>query len=158
MDKEQDVSRIIKGNSWIIRNCWLVVHLWDRKINPADLNFSKIPLWIQIWGLPLHCKSITMGEQIGLKLGEVLDVGLYEYPDNARILKAKVSFDITSLIRAGLYIGNDEDGVNWVDFRYENLPMFCFCCGLVGHNEDNCQSPTSFKFTAMEGSTNPRGA
>jgi hypothetical protein len=116
MDKEQDVSRIVKGNPWIVRNCWLVVHAWDRKTNPVDLNFSKIPLWIQIWGLPLHCKSILMGEEIGAKIGEVMDVGLYDYPDNARILKAKVLVDIATPIRAGMYIGNDVDGVNWVDF------------------------------------------
>lgn len=87
-----------------------------------------------------------------------MDVGLYEYPENAKILKVKMLFDFASPIRAGMYIGNEVDGVNWVDFRYENLPMFCFGCGLVGHNEDNCYSPFSFKLTAAEGSTNPRGA
>lgn len=158
MDNEQDVARIVKGSPWIVRNCWLIIHAWDRKTNPSDLNFSKIPLWVQFWGLPLHCKSIMMGEQIGSQIGEVMDVGMYDYPENARILKVKIWFDITSQIRAGLYIGNEVDGVNWVDFRYENLPMFCFGCGLVGHTEDNCSSPSSFKLTANEGSTNPRGA
>jgi hypothetical protein len=57
-----------------------------------------------------------MGEEIGAKIGEVMDVGLYDYPDNARILKAKVLVDIATPIRAGMYIGNDVDGVNWVDF------------------------------------------
>jgi len=158
MDNEQDVARIIKGSPWIVRNCWLITHAWDRRTNPSDLNFSKLPLWVQIWGLPLHCKSIEMGEQIGAQIGEVMDVGMYDYPENARILKVKICFDIASQIRAGLYIGNEFDGVNWVDFRYENLPMFCFGCGLVGHNEDNCSSPPSLKFSTTEGTTNPRGA
>lgn len=26
----------------------------------------------------------------------------------------------------------------WVEFKYENLPMFCYYCGQVGHNEMNC--------------------
>lgn len=61
-------------------------------------------------------------------------------------------------IRAGLYIGNDMDGINWIDLRYENLPMFCFQCGLLGHNEDNCTSSHSPNQSTNEGYTNPRGA
>jgi hypothetical protein len=67
-----------------------------------------------------------MGKEIGSQIGQVLDVGIYDFPENARIVKVKLLFDISSPIRAGLYIGNDVDGINWVDFRYENLPMFCF--------------------------------
>lgn len=53
-----------------------------------------------------------------------------------------------------MYLGNYNDGISWVDFRYENLPMFCFGCGMVGHNIDHCRNP----HLPFEGGTNPRGA
>lgn len=113
MDKEADIQRILKGSPWIIRNCWLVIHNWDRSLNITALDFAHVPLWIQFWGLPLHCKSITMGQEMGSQLATVLDVGLYDFPDNARIVKVKVMFHISNPIRAGMFIGNDQDGITW---------------------------------------------
>jgi hypothetical protein len=84
----------------------------------------------------------------------VEDAALYDFPDKARIVKIRVQIDTNQPIRPGIFIGNTKDGIKWVDFRYENLPMFCFMCGHIGHNENNCSNQT----TAMNhGSTNPRG-
>jgi hypothetical protein len=58
-----------------------------------------------------------------------------------RIIKIKVGINIEDPIHHGMFIGNTRDGINWVDFRYENLPMFCFSCGLIGHNEENFTFP-----------------
>ena len=49
-------------------------------------------------------------------------------------MKVKILFNVKKPIRAGMFIGNDEDGINWVDFRFENFLMFCFGYGLFGHN------------------------
>lgn len=153
-EKVKDISRILKGEPWIIRNVWLKLHLWNRNINIQDLDFQHVPLWIQVWGLPLHCKTIAMGMQLGAQIGTVEETAIYDYPDNAKILKIKVQFNINDPIRPGMYIGNGNDGINWVDFRYENLPLFCFSCGLIGHSAENCEDSSA---TLPEGNTNPRG-
>lgn len=153
MENEDDIQRILKGSPWIIRNCWLVLHNWDRNLDVKSLDFDHVPLWIQFWGLPLHCRSIIMGQELGSQLGTVLDVGLYEFPEKAKTVKVKISFNIQNPIRAGMFIGNDNDGITWIDFRFKNLPMFCFGCGLVGHNLDVCKNPP----LQYEGGTNPRG-
>jgi hypothetical protein len=154
MDNEKDTQRALRGNPWIVRNSWLMVHQWDRERDPKELKFHKVPIWIQLWGLPLHCKTIAMGRHLGSQLGLVEDAAIYDFPDKARIIKIKVHIDANQPIRPGLFIGNTKDGIKWVDFRYDNLPMFCFLCGYIGHNETSCNNPT---FIAEEGSTNPRG-
>lgn len=133
-EKEKDITRIFKGEPWIIRNVWLKLHLWTRTTIIQELDFQHAPLWIQVWGLPLHCKTVAMGMQLGSQIGKVEEAAIYDYPDNAKIIKIKVQFDLAKPIRACMYIGNDKDGINWVDFRYENLPLFCFKCGFIGHS------------------------
>jgi hypothetical protein len=154
MDSESDLQRAVKGNPWTIRNCWFVVHQWDRKISPNNMDFKHVQVWIQLWNLPIHCKTVNMGKHLGTQLGKVEDTGLYDYPQKARIVKIKVSLNVEEPIRPGLFIGNTTDGITWVDFRYENLPMFCFGCGLVGHSEDKCNNNTT---PLPEGAVNPRG-
>jgi len=91
---------------------------------------------------------------MGAQIGSVMDVGMYEFPENAKAVKVKILFNIKDPIRAGMFIGNDRDGITWIDFRYEGFPMFCFGCGIVGHNIENCRSPP----IPFEGGTNPRGS
>jgi hypothetical protein len=81
-----------------------------------------------------------MGKHLGSQLGKVEEPALYDYPQKARIVKIKVKLNIEEPIRPGLFIGNTTDGITWVDFWYENLPMFCFTCGLVGHTEEKCST------------------
>jgi hypothetical protein len=151
---EKDIQRAIKGNPWTIRNSWFMLQQWDREKDPKELDFDKVPILIQLWGLPLHCKTVAMGKHLASQLGLVEDAALYDFPDKARIVKIRVQIDTNQPIRPGIFIGNTKDGIKWVDFRYENLPMFCFMCGHIGHNENNCSNQT----TAMNhGSTNPRG-
>lgn len=95
-----------------------------------------------------------MGQEMEGQLGQVLDVRIYEYQEKERIVKIKITFDINQPTRAWMYIDNDQDGITWVDFRFENLPLFCFGCGLIGHNLKNCKNQP----IPIEGGTNPRGA
>jgi hypothetical protein len=154
MDSDMDLQRAVKGNPWIIRNSWFLVHYWDMKINPNNMDFKHAQVWIQLWGLPIHCKTINMGKHLGSQIGKVEEAAIYDYPQQARIVKIKVGLNIEEHIRPRLFIGNTTDGITWVDFCYENLPMFCFGCGLVGHTEDKCNNIT---MPLPEGTVNPRG-
>lgn len=54
-----------------------------------------------------------------------------------RYAKLLVEVDLTKpLIRGTKLRCNGES--RWVDFKYENLPIFFFYCGMVGHGERRC--------------------
>ncbi|KAJ1390668.1 Zinc knuckle CX2CX4HX4C [Sesbania bispinosa] len=108
-DDETDAQRILKGSPWIFQNSWLNLNRWERNLDTSQMNFSIVPLKVQIWGLPPHCKTTKMGFRIRACLGT-----------------------------AGINIGSQSDGIMWVDFHFDCLPRFCYTCGLVGHEESYC--------------------
>lgn len=54
-----------------------------------------------------------------------------------RILKILADINLDQPLLRGTTIKYSNQKV-WVKFRYENLAMFCFFCGRVGHAEKNC--------------------
>jgi hypothetical protein len=135
-----DKERILLGNPWIFRNSWLVVKPWEREIDPHTIDFENVPIWIQLWGLPPHCKTKQMGVSIGALLGQVEASEFYEYPGEKVIIKIKVALNIHNPITSGIHVGNPRDGTSWIDFRYEKLPQVCFNCGMIGHMDKLCKN------------------
>jgi hypothetical protein len=140
MDRKYDQERIILGNPWVFRNSWLIVKPWDRQMDLKNIDFNHAPVWIQMWGLPAHCKTREMGESLGSMMGTVETAELYEYPGKKVIVKVKVAINVYQPIQTGIIIGNHKDGTHWIDYRYENLPQVCFNCGLLGHEEKLCSN------------------
>ncbi|WJX27831.1 hypothetical protein P8452_16612 [Trifolium repens] len=136
MNNVVDHDRIILGNPWIFRNSWLIVKPWDREIDPRTLDFDHAPIWVQLWGLPPHCKTKAMERHLGALMGDVEESELYEYPGKQMIIKIKVAINVHKPITSGIHLSNPTDGTCWVDYRYEKLPQVCFKCGLLGHADD----------------------
>lgn len=72
-----------------------------------------------------------MGESLGALMGKVDLAELYEYPGKNIIVKIKVIIDVKNPLTTGIHIGNPVDGTNWIDYRYENLPLFASSVGWL---------------------------
>jgi hypothetical protein len=124
MTKPADIDRILQGNPWIFRNSWLVVKPRDRKQDIQQIDFDHVrlwiqlcvPLWIQLWGLPPHCKSKQTGESIGALMGKVEASKFYEYPGKKVIIKIKLAINVHNPILSSIHVGNPTDGTYWVDY------------------------------------------
>jgi hypothetical protein len=147
MDRKYDQERILLGSPWVFRNSWLIVKAWDRQLDPKCIDFSHAPVWVQMWGLPSHCKTKEMRESLGSIMGTVETSELYEYPRKKLIVKIKVAINVYQPIQTGILIGNHRDRTHWIDYRYENLPQVCFKCGMLGHEEKLCMNEAFY----MEG-------
>jgi hypothetical protein len=104
------MNRIFDQDRILLGNPWLIVKAWDRQTDPRTVDFTHAPVWIQLWGIPPHCKTKKMGESIGNLLGKVEMAKFYEYPGKKMIIKIKVAINVLQPIQSGILIGNHKDG------------------------------------------------
>lgn len=98
MKKIEDHKRILKGNPWNFRNSWLILQEWDDITSLGSLEFSKTPIWVQIWGLPTNKKTTHMGHKLGEKLRNVMEASIYEIPEISTNVKVKIILSIPPIM------------------------------------------------------------
>jgi hypothetical protein len=136
--KETDKIRVLKGRPWSFDRSLLALSEFDGGIPSSQWNFTLSPFWIQIHDMPLICMTKAIGVKIGESLGtlEAVDTD-GDGVEWGSVLKIRVTIDIQKPLERGrsLTIAGKS---HWVSFKYENLPVFCFYCGRIVHEEGGC--------------------
>lgn len=137
-EHEADKDGILRGRPWFFDNQLLVLHPWTPQLKWHNDSFNTSPLWVQVWNVPFHWFSIDTGRKIGSLLGNTLNVLISDGGTQAgRHLKILVDIDLTKPLARGTKLKYQQDEV-WAQFKYEQLPTFCYYCGGIGHNERVC--------------------
>jgi len=51
---KKDLNRVINGSPWVFRNLWLLMVPWRRDVDPKDVVFKYVPVWMHLIGLLPH--------------------------------------------------------------------------------------------------------
>ena len=80
-----------------------------------------------------------MGIRIGGSLGKVVkvDVGDKGFSMGC-YLRVRVILDISQPLSRGRIVRAGGLDSRWVEFKYERLPVFCYLCGRLDHDEKEC--------------------
>ncbi|KAF4346482.1 hypothetical protein F8388_011450 [Cannabis sativa] len=135
-----DKIRILNGEPWHYFNQLILLHSPEHLHNVSPNDFSKAKFWVQVHRLPFLSKSRALAMKIGEWIGDYVDV----YEDSLHegwgsFIRVRVLIDISQPLMRGKLVTlpkiRDE---HWLEFRYENLPIFCFHCGRIGHPFEKC--------------------
>ena len=89
--------------------------------------------------LPLRHMNKTTAEAIGKTLGTVEQVDSSSTGEcQGRYLRVRIQIDITQPLCRGRMVNIGEAEPEWVAFQYEKLPIFCYWCEHLNHDEKDC--------------------
>lgn len=80
--EEFDLNRVFTGGPWCFDNQALMLTKWEVGMTAVNVRFETVPLWVQIWGAPFDMRSPKVAEEVGKRLGKVLDVEKRQYNDS----------------------------------------------------------------------------
>lgn len=140
---EDERKRVLEKRPWTFENQVLVLHPWRDGIVSDAKAFLSTQIWVQAWNIPAQWLSSETVWKIGTLFNQCSNVIISENGSKeGRYAKLLVEIDLTKpLIRGSKLRCNGE--MQWIMFRYENLPFYCFYCGMIGHGERLCDKKMS---------------
>lgn len=105
----------------------------------SSLFFHETAFQVQIHGLPTLSQTRKTGLSIGGILGKVKKVDIGDKGLNLGCyLRIRVIMDISQPLIQGRMVHMGGSNSQWVEFKYERLPVFCYLCGRLDHDEKEC--------------------
>ncbi|CAI0547824.1 unnamed protein product [Linum tenue] len=93
-------------------------------------------VWVQFPGLPVHFYHKELLFTMGNLLGRSIKLDYHtQHQQRAKFARMAVEVDLSKPLVPRIRL----DG-RWQKVEYENLPVVCFECGIVGHTNVSCHS------------------
>ena len=133
------MDRVLLQGPWSFDKYILLLHRLEVGESVTSLPFHKAAFRVQIHGLPTLSQTREAGVRIGGILGKVerVDVGDKGFSRGC-YLRIRVIIDISQPLCQERMVRMGGSESCWVEFKYERLPVFCYLCGKIDHDEKDC--------------------
>ena len=139
-DNETEKDRVFQNQPWSFNKSLIVFKEFDGHTRPDNVNMDWCNFNVQIHGLPLNLMNEKIGVILGESMGEVEDVECDEKQVAwGRYLKVRVSINTSKSLKKGKMLSVPSGGRVLAMFCYEHLPDFCYVCGKLNHQEQDCE-------------------
>ena len=83
-------------------NHLLALRRQEKGMSVSSVTFSKLPFWIQVWGLPFDLINEEAGRDIGRSIGELVEVDCKAFnSDQAKFLRIRVEVPLDKPLQRG---------------------------------------------------------
>lgn len=136
-NSEHDLQEVLDKGVHTFNEWTLAVDRWYE--HPPDNYLQVIPMWVQIWNLPINYFTKQAITALGELIGQVTEVAFDpEKPQIQEFVRVKVIFDIARPLRRSKVISLPGGGTAVVRFQYERVQKRCYECQRLTHEKDFC--------------------
>ncbi|KAJ4823413.1 hypothetical protein Tsubulata_042683 [Turnera subulata] len=131
-----DYMKVLTGGLWMILGLYLSVERWRPNFNPNTHRVSSVVAWVCIPGVPAKHYHVGVLRMVGDQIGRTVRIDIpTQQADRAQFARIAIELDLTKALESRVNF----EGV-WYHIVYEDIPQFCFECGMAGHSLVSCPS------------------
>ncbi|XP_030489697.2 uncharacterized protein LOC115706250 [Cannabis sativa] len=136
---EVDIERVKEGSPWTFDRVPLLFERLKQGKNPRSVPLNRIDFWVQLHNLTTGFMSETVIRGLGNYLGEYVKSDPNNFVGVWRdYLRIRVKINVTQPLKRKKKLIKQGGLSCHALFKYEDLPTFCFICGVLGHSERFC--------------------
>ena len=133
-----DKDKVFEGGPYFLAVAGLYMRPWRPNFVPEKESFTRVPVWIRLFSLPMDYWGLNALMQIGNKLGTFIKASeatlQKRYTSYARLC---IEMDVSGALHDGLWLEyRDEEYFQPID--YEQIPFRCRKCHEHGHLSREC--------------------
>lgn len=136
---EVDVKRVMEGCPWSLNRKALVMSRLKEGQNPRSVDLNIMELWVQVYDLKIGFMSEKIITEIGNTIGKFVSSCPSNFTGVWRdYFRVRVAIDVNKPVKRRMKLKKAAEEWYWINFKYENVPIFCFICGTMGHSDKLC--------------------
>lgn len=99
-------KNVMLKSPWAIMNNILSLQPWNPEVAASEIDFTNIPLWVQIHGLPLGATTVVNATKMMKLVGEILEIEdpMVEGVLLRSFMRARINFDTLKPIPTGYWV------------------------------------------------------
>jgi hypothetical protein len=141
-----DMDRVLDGPPWVVGRHAVLLQGFNVEQRPRDIIFNRLKVWVRILNLPFGYMHKRSGTVIAGSIGVEESVPVVDCDASGRcwgnFMRVRVEIDVDKLLQRGVTVFSQRrNTTDWFELQYENLPRYCFSCGMLGHSSTECLNP-----------------
>uniref|UniRef100_A0A7N2R9M0 CCHC-type domain-containing protein n=1 Tax=Quercus lobata TaxID=97700 RepID=A0A7N2R9M0_QUELO len=134
-----DYQKALEQGPWFVGENYLSVRKWEPEFQAAKAKVSSMAVWIRLAELPIELFHPNILRVVGNTIGTFLRIDtITTSVARGRFARICVQIGLEKPLMPNITIGKFIQKI-----QYENIPMLCYNCGILGHTQDKCNHAIS---------------
>ncbi|XP_043710063.1 uncharacterized protein LOC122658959 [Telopea speciosissima] len=133
-----DMENVLQEGPWLVSGNLLVLEKWNSE---QRWSFQRCEFWIQLHDLPLELQEVEVIQKVAKKVGDprkIMRINGFQFGAKVSYMRVRVDLDVHRPLRTTINIKRSNGVSIPVTIRYEKLPLFCYYCATMGHDDKRC--------------------